>query len=452
MNIPAGTESDKLERGDHLPHVVIVGGGFGGVAAARALRRAHVRVTLIDRRNHHLFQPLLYQVATATLSPADIASPIRLLLSRQRNAAVLLAEVTDIATAEREVVLANGERIAYDFLILATGATHHYFGHPEWAEFAPGLKTVEDGTEIRRRYLLAFEAAEQEKDPERVRSLLTFVVVGAGPTGVELAGAMAETARHSLERDFRQIDPTAARIVLLEGGPRVLAGYAPELAAKAERALEEMGVELRTEAMVTGVDADAVYVGEERIPARNAVWAAGVRASRLGGTLGVPTDAAGRVRVEPDLSIPGHPEIQTIGDLALLAGEDGEPLPGVAQVAKQQGKHAAENVIRAVRGEALRPFRYSDRGNMATVGRRKAVLESGKFRSFGWFAWVAWLVVHILYLSTFQNRLAVFVQWAWSYVTWQRGARLITGRLGPELAAVGEPLGGALPASDDAGE
>lgn len=437
-------EAEPEGSGD-APRVVIVGGGFGGIAAARALRGAPVRVTLVDRRNHHLFQPLLYQVATATLSPADIASPIRLLLRRQRNAWVRLAEVTDVDAPGREVVLADGTRLPYDFLILATGATHHYFGHPEWAEAAPGLKTIEDATEIRRRYLLAFEAAEQEPDPERRRALMTFVVVGAGPTGVEMAGAMTETARHSLERDFRNIDPTAARVILLEGGPRVLPAYAPELSAKAERALCRMGVQVRTGALVTGVDVDGVQIGDEHIPTRNVVWAAGVTASPLGRCLGAATDRVGRVRVRPDLSIPEHPEVQVVGDLALLDGADGEPLPGVAQVAKQQGRAAARNVVRTLRGEPTQPFHYRDRGNMATIGRRRAVLQSGRIRMFGWFAWVAWLVIHILYLSTFQNRLAVFVQWAWSYLTWQRGARLITGAVGPRIAAPGEPLGSAAP-------
>ena len=430
------------------PHVVIIGGGFGGMSAAKALRKAPVRITLIDRRNHHLFQPLLYQVATAALSPADISYPIRGLFRRQKNLEVLLAEVVDVDEGAREVILADGDRIAYDFLIIATGATHAYFGHPEWGPLAPGLKTIEDATEIRRRFLLAFEAAEQEADPQKRSALLTFVVVGAGPTGVEMAGAMAEIARHSLTRDFRHIDPSAARILLLEGGARVLAAYDPQLSAKAEAALRRMGVEVRTDSIVTGIEADAVYVGEERIPTRNVVWAAGVTASPLGQCLAAPTDRVGRVEVLPDLSVPEHPEIFVIGDLAALEDEHGKLLPGVAQVAKQQGKAAARNIIRTLQGEPRKQFHYQDRGNMATIGRRAAVLESGRFKMFGWFAWVAWLVIHVFFLIGFQNRLVVMLQWAWSYITWQRGARLITGELGPELAPPDAPLGSVPPGSD----
>ncbi|HEV2149774.1 MAG TPA: NAD(P)/FAD-dependent oxidoreductase, partial [Longimicrobiaceae bacterium] len=435
-----------------LPHVVIVGGGFGGLRAAKELRRAPVRITLIDRRNHHLFQPLLYQVATAALSPADIASPIRGILHRQRNTAVLLAEVTGFDLEARRVLLGDGGTVAYDFLVVASGATHHYFGHPEWEPIAPGLKTIEDATEIRRRFLLAFEAAEQEPDPEERRALLTFVVVGAGPTGVELAGAMAEIARHSLVRDFRRIDPSTARIILLEGGPRVLAAYDPGLSDDAERALRELGVEVRTGAIVTRVEADAVCVGEERIPARNVVWAAGVTASPLGRALGVPTDRVGRVQVEPDLSIPGHPEVFVIGDLAHLAGPDGEPLPGVAPVAMQQGRFVAGNLRRILRGEPRARFRYTNKGNLATIGRRRAILELGELKLFGWLAWILWLFVHVFYLIGFRNRVSVFLQWAWSYVTWARGARLITGDVGPELAPPGQPLGSVRPGGRAMGE
>ena len=356
--------------------------------------------------------------------------------------------MVDVDEGAREVILPDDDRIAYDFLIIATGATHAYFGHPEWEPLAPGLKTIEDATEIRRRFLLAFEAAEQETDPQKRNALLTFVVVGAGPTGVEMAGAMAEIARHSLTRDFRRIDPSAARILLLEGGPRVLAAYDPELSAKAETALRRMGVEVRTDSIVTGIEADAVYVGEERIPTRNVVWAAGVTASPLGECLAAPTDRVGRVEVLPDLSVPEYPEIFVIGDLAALKDEDGKLLPGVAQVAKQQGKAAGRNLIRTIRGEPRNAFHYQDRGNMATIGRRAAVLESGRFKMFGWFAWVAWLIIHVFFLIGFQNRLVVMLQWAWSYITWQRGARLITGELGPELAPSDAPLGSVPPGPD----
>lgn len=433
---------------ERLPRVVIVGGGFGGLRAARALRRAPVRVTLIDRRNHHLFQPLLYQVATAALSPADIAAPIRSILHRQENTEVFLAEVTGFDLEARRVLLAGGDTADYDFLIVACGATHHYFGHPEWETLAPGLKTIEDATEIRRRFLLAFEAAEEEPDPERRRALLTFVVVGAGPTGAEMSGAMAEIARHSLVRDFRRIDPSTARIILIEGGPRVLASYDPELSAQAEAALRRLGVEVRTGSVVTRVESDAVYVGEERIPTHNVVWAAGVTASPLGKKLGVPTDRAGRVLVEPDLSIPGHPEVFVVGDLAAMNDEHGKPLPGVAQVAMQGGTHAARNIIRTLERRPREPFRYFDKGSLATIGRRRAVMEVGRIRMFGWLAWIAWLFVHIFYLIGFRNRVSVFMQWAWSYLTWQRGARLITGEVGPVLAPPGRPLG-SVPAQLD---
>jgi NADH:ubiquinone reductase (H+-translocating) len=419
------------------PRVVIVGGGFAGLAAARGLRRAPVRVTLVDRRNHHVFQPLLYQVATAALSPADVSAPIRGILRRQANLEVRMAEVVDVDLRARAVVLAGGDRLEYDFLVIATGATHAYFGHPEWAPLAPGLKTIEDATDIRRRFLLAFEAAEREDDPEARRALLTFVVVGAGPTGVELAGAMAEIARHSIVRDFRRIDPATARIVLVEGGPRVLPAYAPSLAAYAERALGRIGVEVRTGAVVTRVDPEGVEIGGERIATRNVVWAAGVTASPLGARLGAPLDRAGRVRVAPDLTVPGHPEVYVTGDLAGLDGADGRPLPGVAPVANQQGRHAARNVRLALQERPPRPFRYVDRGSMATIGRNAAVLEAGRLKMKGLPAWLAWLFVHIFALIGFRNRAMVMLQWAWSYLTWQRGARLITGEVGPELAPPG---------------
>lgn len=432
-----------MRAGADRPHVVILGGGFGGLYAARALRRASVDVTVIDRRNHHLFQPLLYQVATAALSPADIAAPIRAVLRKQRNTRVRMAQVVDVDTAGRAVALADGERIGYDFLIVATGATHHYFGNEEWAPLAPGLKTIEDATEIRRRFLLAFEAAEQEPDPVRRRSLLTFVVVGAGPTGVEMAGAMAEVARRAVVRDFRNIDPTTARILLLEGGPRVLASYAESLSRKVEATLGGLGVEVRTGAVVTRIETDAVYVGEERISTRNVVWAAGVAASPLGARLGAPLDRAGRVEVDPDLTVPGSPEVFVIGDLAAFRAADGSILPGTAPVAMQQGRAAAENVLRAARGEPHERFRYVDKGNMATVGRAAAVAEIGKIKLHGLIAWLAWLLVHIFFLIGFRNRIVVMIHWAASYFTFQRGARLITGEVGPTLAPEGQVLGAA---------
>ncbi|HET6764914.1 MAG TPA: NAD(P)/FAD-dependent oxidoreductase [Longimicrobiaceae bacterium] len=412
------------------PRVVVVGGGFGGLWAARALARLPVQVTLIDRRNHHLFQPLLYQVATAALSPADIATPIRSILHRQANVQVLLAEVNAVDVAARTVHTVDGRDIAYDFLIVSSGATHAYFGHPEWEPLAPGLKTVEDATELRKRFLLAFEAAEQEPDAERRRALLTFAVVGAGPTGVEMAGAMAEVAGHALVRDFRHVDPSSARVILLEGGPRVLASYDADLSRKAEAALREKGVEVRTGAIVTRIDAEAVYVGDERIPASNVMWAAGVTASPLGAALGVPTDRVGRVHVQPDLSVPGHPEVFVIGDLASLNGADGRPLPGVAQVAMQMGEHAAHNIGATLDGVDRKAFRYRDKGNLATIGRRAAVFQKGRTKLFGWIAWMLWLFVHVYALIGFRNRISVMIQWAWSYLTWQRGARLITGDTG----------------------
>lgn len=433
MADPGGRGKGVATRVLTVPNVVVVGGGFGGLWAARALRRANVTVTVVDRRNHHLFQPLLYQVATAALSPADIAAPIRSVLRRQRNAEVVMGEVVDVDRAARQILLADRTVIPYDYLIVATGATHAYFGHPEWEPIAPGLKTIDDATEIRRRLLLAFEAAEQEDDAAERRALLTFVIVGAGPTGVEMAGALAEIARNALVRDFRHIDPRTARIILVEGGNRVLPAYDARLSAYAQRALERKGVEVRTNAMVTGIEDGAVFVGDERIGARNVVWAAGVTASPLGKKLDAPTDRVGRVEVLPDLSVPGDPRVFVIGDLASLAGEDGRPLPGVAQVAMQMGRRAAANIVADVRGAPRTPFRYFDKGNMATIGRRAAVLESGRFKVKGWFAWMAWLFIHVVSLIGFRNRISVFVQWAWSYVTWQRGARLITGDVAPDL-------------------
>ncbi|HXH07118.1 MAG TPA: NAD(P)/FAD-dependent oxidoreductase [Vicinamibacterales bacterium] len=406
------------------PQVVIVGGGFGGLTAARALRDAPVDVIVVDRRNYHLFQPLLYQVATAGLSPGDIASPIRWILRRQANARVRLAEVTAIDADRREVVLQGG-RLAYDYLIVATGAAYSYFGHDDWQERAPGLKTLEDALDIRRRVLFAFERAEHEADPAVVRRLLTFAIVGGGPTGVELAGALAELARHTLRTDFRRIDPRAARIVLLEAGPDVLPAFPPRLRQSARRALERLGVEVRTGAAVKAVTGEGVVVDGERLDAATVLWAAGVAASPLGRSLGAPLDRAGRVLVRPDLTVPGRPEIFVIGDLAAFV-QDGRPLPGVAPVAIQQARHAARNIRRALEGRPLEPFRYHDPGMLATIGRSAAVADFGRLRLTGRLAWVTWLFVHILKLTGFRNRLVVLLQWAWAYVTYQRSIRLIT--------------------------
>lgn len=418
-----GTRGDG---GPNCPHVVIVGGGFGGLYAALALDRQPVRVTLVDRRNYHLFQPLLYQVATAGLSPGDITQPIRHILRRSPNIAVLLAEVTRVDPERRRVVLADGE-LSYDFLVVAAGVGHAYFGHEEWRPYAPGLKGIEDALEIRRRILLAFEAAEREPDPDRRRALLTFVVVGGGPTGVELAGAIAEVARHALARDFRAIDPTQARILLLEAGPRILAPFAEPLGEAARRHLTALGVEVRTGTPVTRIGPGVVEAGPTRIPAETVLWAAGVEASPLARSLGAPLDKAGRVLVEPDLSIPGYPETFVIGDLAAFLHQGGRPLPGMAPVAMQMGRHAARNILRLGRGEAPLPFRYRDRGMMATVGRHAAVAQLGPLRLTGFLAWVVWVVVHIFFLIGFRNRLLVMVEWAWMYFTYNRGVRLITG-------------------------
>jgi NADH:ubiquinone reductase (H+-translocating) len=408
------------------PHVIIVGGGFGGLYAARALARVPVDVTLLDRRNHHVFQPLLYQVASAALSPGDIASPIRWILRRQGNVEVLLAEVRRVEPARRTVVLADGE-MTYDYLILATGSTHAYFGHDEWREVAPGLKTLEDALGIRRNVLLAFERAEREADPAKRRPLLTFVVVGGGPTGVELAGALAEMSRQSLARDFRHFDPGSARIVLLEGGPSLLGNFPEPLRAAARRDLERLGVEVRTGSAVTGLSPGRVESATGAIEAATILWAAGVAASPLGATLGAATDRAGRVAVQPDLTIPGHPEVFVIGDLASVNGPDGKPLPGVAQVAIQTGRHAARNIGLAIHGEPSRSFVYRDLGNMATIGRASAIADFGWLQLKGWVGWLAWLFVHIMNLIGFRNRVLVLVQWAWAYFSYQRAVRLITG-------------------------
>ncbi len=409
-----------------LPRVVVVGAGFGGLQAARALRRAPVQVTVVDRRNHHLFQPLLYQVATAALNPADISAPIRSILRSQENADVALGEVAGVDAGTRSLLLADGGAVTYDVLILATGATHSYFGRDDWAPLAPGLKTVEDALEIRRRVLTAFEWAEREPDPERRRALLTFVIVGGGPTGVELAGALSEIARHTLTADFRHIEPESARVVLIEAAPRVLPPYPERLSAAARRQLERLGVEVRTGSRVTGIDGEGVMAGGERIAARTVLWGAGVAASPLGRALGAPLDRAGRVKVRPDLSVPGNPEIFVVGDLAAVELEEGSLVPGVAPAAIQEGRHAARNALRLLRGEPLRPFHYRDRGTLATVGRAAAVARIGRLQFSGLPAWLAWLFVHIYFLVGFRNRVAVVLQWAWSYLTFRRGARLIT--------------------------
>jgi NADH dehydrogenase len=408
------------------PHVVIIGGGFGGLYAARRLRRAPVTVTLLDRTNHHLFQPLLYQVATATLSPADVAQPIRFLLRGQPNTAVLLAEVARIGVHERVVHLTGGGTVPYDYLIVATGARHSYFGHPEWEDDAPGLKTLDDALEIRRRFLMAFENAEQSADPEERQEWLTFVIVGAGPTGVELAGILPDIAKHGMRDDFRNADPARVRVVLLEGGPRVLPTYSEQSSARAHADLVELGVDVRLNAMVTGIEREGVQVGEHFIPARTVFWGAGNVASPLAKSLGVPLDKAGRVEVGPDLTIPGHPEVFVVGDLAAVRQPDGSLVPGVAPAAMQEGRCAADNIRRAVRGEPPRPFRYVNKGDLATIGRNRAVAEFGELRFGGLVAWLLWLFVHILYLAGFRNRASVLIEWAYAYFTYRRGARLIT--------------------------
>jgi NADH dehydrogenase len=412
---------------------VIIGGGFAGLSAARALKHAPVAVTLIDRHNYHLFQPLLYQVATASLSPGDIASPIRWVLRRHQNVSVLLADARAIDVPGRRVLLDGGdESLAYDHLIVATGATHAYFGHPEWEASAPGLKTLDDALEIRRRVLLAFESAERELDPDAAKRLLTFAIVGGGPTGVELAGALAEIACHTLKEDFRRIKPESARIVLFEAAPHVLGTFPGALREDARRALGRLGVEVQSDALVTAVDAHGVAWRsasggdrEGRLSAGTVLWAAGVAASPLARSLGVPLDRAGRVLVEPTLAVPGHQEIFVVGDLCAF-NQDGHPLPGVAQVAKQGGAHAAANVLRAVEGRTPEPFRYRDYGNMATIGRGAAVASIGGFNAAGLLAWLLWLFVHILWLIGFRNRVAVMTEWAWAYFTLQRRVRLIT--------------------------
>jgi NADH dehydrogenase len=404
---------------------VIIGGGFGGLFAARAFDGAPVKVTLLDRHNYHLFQPLLYQVAMAELSPADVASPIRWILRGQENVEVLLAEVVTIDPAGQRLLLDHDEPVSFDYLILAPGATHSYFGHNEWAARAPGLKTLEDALGIRQRVLMAFEAAERTSDPDEQRRLLTFVIIGGGPTGVELAGALAEIARHSLRTDFRRIRPESSRIIVLEGSPHVLGTFPDPLRDAARRSLERLGVEVRTQAIVTGVDERGVTIGADRIDAQTVLWAAGIAASPLAKSLGVPLDRAGRIAAEPTLLVPGHPRIFVVGDLCAFV-DNGRPLPGVAQVAMQQGAHAAGNIRRAIDGKPLEPFHYKDYGIMATIGRGAAVGDIFGMKISGFLAWVVWLFLHIFWLIGFRNRIAVMGEWAWAYLTFQRRVRLIT--------------------------
>ena len=413
-----------------LPQVVIIGGGFGGLSAARGLKHVECEVTVIDRHNHHVFQPLLYQVATAGLSPGDIASPIRWILRKQARLRVLLGTVERIDTTARQVWMDGHDALSYDYLIVAAGATHSYFGHDEWRTAAPGLKTLDDALAIRRRLLLAFEEAEREHDPSTQRRLLTFVIIGGGPTGVEMAGALAEIARQALRSEFDAIDPASARILLIEAGPSILPAFPASLRASAKRALIRLGVEVREGIAVTDVQDGAVAMGGERIEAHTILWAAGVAAAPIGRDLGPALDRAGRVNVSPDLSAPGHAGVFVAGDLANFPHQTGKPLPGVAQVAKQQGAHAARNIGRLIRGEATRPFRYLDPGNMATIGRANAIADFGFLRASGFMGWLMWLFVHIVFLIGFRNRLSVLLQWAAAYLTYQRSVRLITRNQG----------------------
>jgi NADH dehydrogenase len=415
--------------------VVILGGGFGGLSAAQHLKRSTADITLIDRCNYHLFQPLLYQVATGSLSPANIASPLRNILKDQKNTRVLLAEATGIDVASRRVILKDGA-VDYDTLIVATGSSHQYFGHDEWAKFAPGLKTIDDATDMRRRILLAFEAAERESDPEKRKVWMTFVIVGGGPTGAELAGALGEIANDTLRHNFRQIDPSQTRIILVEGAGRVLPAYPAQLSAAAQKMLERLNVSIRTGAFVTNVREHAVTIREgdhtEEIPTRTILWAAGVLSSPLGRILnegtGAPIDKAGRIVVEPDLTIPGHPEIFVIGDLANYSHQTGKPLPGVAQPAIQEGSYVAKVISRRLLGgKEAKPFHYFDKGNLATIGRGAAVADLNWLQLSGWPAWLMWVFIHLLYIVQFQNRVLVFLQWGWLYLTYDRSARLITG-------------------------
>ena len=434
-------EDDKRLTGKRnvreQPHVVIVGAGFGGLEAGKALSKLPVRITIVDRTNHHLFQPLLYQVACAGLAATEIATPIRKIFRKKPNVRVLLDQAIGVDLARREVILEDG-RLGYDFLVLATGAETSYFGHDDWARYAIGLKNIDDAIELRRRILVAFEEAERHNGEER-KKLLTFVVVGGGPTGVELAGAIAELARHVLAKDFRAINPHAARVVLVEAAPRLLLGFPQELATKAQKQLEQLGVEVRLNAPVTNVTAEGVFLGNGEgwmIPTYTAIWAAGVRATPITRTLGVPLDRAGRVIVEPDLSIPGHPEAFVIGDAASFIHQTGKPLPGTSPVAMQEGRFVAKAIAATLRNEPRGTFHYKDKGSLATIGRARAVADLGWLKLSGFVAWLTWLIVHIFFLVGFKNRLTVMLEWAWSYFTYGRGARIITG--GRRLAGVPE--------------
>jgi NADH dehydrogenase len=412
--------------------ILILGCGFGGLFAARALRKAPVDITVLDRTNHHLFQPLLYQVATAGLAAPAVAEPIRRILAAQKNTTVLYGEAQRVDLARRVVALENGEELAYDRLILATGATDSYFGHPEWKAHAPGLKTLEDAFEIRRRILLGFEQAERETDPVKRAAWLTFVVIGGGATGVEMAGTLAEIARHTLKGEFRRFDPRNTRVVLVEASDRVLPPYPPDLSEKARLQLERLGVTVWLGRRVTGIDARGVQLGNDRLEANTVIWCAGVAATPIGATLGAPLDRSGRVIVEADLSVPGHPEVQVVGDLALLASHQ-PPVPGVAPAAKQMGRHAARNILRALAQKPALPFRYRDYGQLATIGRSAAVAMFGRLHFSGWLAWVTWLTAHIYFLIGFRNRLVVLIDWAWAYWTFERSARIVIGPgKGPE--------------------
>ena len=414
------------------PRVVIIGAGFGGLEAAKKFGGKNVRVTVIDRTNYHLFQPLLYQVATAALSPADIAAPVRAVLSKCRNIEVMLAEVQSVDVDAKKIKTTDAE-IAYDFLIVATGARHSYFGHNEWEKLAPGLKSLEDAIELRRRLLMAFEYAEKITDEAARKAAMTFVIIGGGPTGVEMAGAIAEIARYTLAKDFRHIDPSQARVILIEAEPRLLAVFPEDLSASAMKQLVALGVEVRTGTRATNLTETGLQVGDEFIPCRVKIWAAGNTASFVGKTLGAPVDRVGRVMVNDDLTIPGHPEVQVIGDLANFSHQTGQPLPGVSPVAMQQGRHAARNILRMIANRKPQRFRYWDKGSMATIGRNKAVADLNFVHLSGLPAWLVWLFVHIIFLVGFRNRSAVLFQWAWAYFTFNKGARLITRNFQSEM-------------------
>jgi NADH dehydrogenase len=415
----------KHPQNNSNPHVVVIGAGFGGLYAVKNLARAPVRITIIDRSNHHLFQPLLYQVATAAISPGDIAQPIRKIFRRFKNVQVLMTEAESIDTLNKRVQCTEGF-VSYDYLILATGATHAYFGHDEWSTVAPGLKSLEDAIEMRRMFLTAFEEAEKESDPQRCEALMKFVIVGAGPTGVELAGTISEVARRALADEFRHINPRQSRVILLEGGPRVLPAYPPELSESAKKQLEKLGVEVRTGALVTNVTEGAVYIGEEKIETESIFWAAGVAASPTVKSLGIPVDRAGRVQVNTHLTIENHPEVFVIGDTAAVVDAEGKTVPGVAPAAIQMGTYAGKAIRLKLKGQPVKPFIYWDKGSLATIGRAAAVGYVGKLRFSGFIAWIGWLFVHIMFLIGFRNRLFVILQWAWTYFMFSMSAQLIT--------------------------